>query len=332
LKNDELFFEGNYHCNIPVLSLETTTHKLHLCSAEILHKALGHVSYQRIRNKLGIPIKAPKACKLCAVVKITKSLFKKRSSIASKPFKEIHLDLIGPILPMLQRKHRFILTIVDSNTRYVSAIPLVSKGDVFSALTRLLDVEAKRIGYHPSVLHSDRGTEFTNSALSEYCSTHIIRQHFSNAYTPQQNSLAERFNRTILELLKTIILDSGIRQNLWNKILSACTLTLNQIPTHRSNKSPYKLFKNTSIPLNFFHPIRNPVAVLSLHKKKAKLEPQGELGKLIGFNPEMKSYQILKEEGSIINSKSVTFLNYIPCQGISDSYDELLIEEKTEAP
>jgi transposase InsO family protein len=114
----------------------------------------------------------------------------------------------------------------------VSAIPLVSKGDIFAALTRLLDVEAKRFGYYPSVLHSDRGTKFINSEMEKYCSEHVIRQRFSDAYTPQQNGLAERFNRTILESLKTIIIDSGLRQNLWNEILSACTLTLNQIPTH----------------------------------------------------------------------------------------------------
>jgi hypothetical protein len=88
-------------------------------------------------------------------VKITRASFKARSSSASKPLEELHLDLIGPITPSSHRKHRFILTVVDSNTRFLSAIPLVSKGDVFTTLTRILDVEAKRIGYYPSVLHSD---------------------------------------------------------------------------------------------------------------------------------------------------------------------------------
>jgi hypothetical protein len=104
----------------------------------------------------------------------------------------------------------------------------------------------------------------------------------------------------------------GLQQNLWGGILSACTLTLNQIPTHQSKKSPYKLFKNQAIPLNFLHPIGNPVVLLSLHKKLSKLKPQGEMGKLVSFNPEMKSYCILTEGGIIINSKSVTFLDFVP--------------------
>jgi hypothetical protein len=233
---------------------------------------------------------------------------------------------------MSYKKHKYILTIVDSHSRFCAAIPLISKSDVFAALTFAIDVEAKRFGYYPSIIHSDCRTEFANSELELYCYKNTIRQRFSDAYTPQQNGLAERFNQTILESLKTIILDSGLRQNLWSEILSASTLTLNQIPSHRSKKSPYTLFKDQSISLDFFRPIGNPVAVLSTHKKKSKLKPRGELGKLIGFNPELKSYRILTNDGHIINSKSVDFLDFSPASESPIDYNKLLIEEKSEKP
>jgi transposase InsO family protein len=169
---------------------------------------------------------------------------------------------------------------------------MISKGDTFKTLTHAIDVEAKRLGYYTSILHSDRGTEFVNSELQQYCLDHVIQQRFSDAYTPQQNGLAERFNRTILESLRTIILDSGLSPKLWNEILSTSTLTLNQIPTHRSKKSPYKLFKMKSIPIDFFKPLGNPLVVVS-NKVKSKLEPRGDFGKLLGFNVDLKSYKIL---------------------------------------
>jgi hypothetical protein len=74
------------------------------------------------------------------------------------------------------------------------------------------------------------------------------------------------------------------------------------------------------------------MAVLSSHKKKSKIEPRGELGKLIGFNAEMKSYQILTNVGRIINSKSVDFLDFTPSKTSSTNSDELLIEETAEKP
>jgi hypothetical protein len=180
------------------------------------------------------------------------------------------------------------------------------------------------------VIHSNRGTEFVNSELNKYCKEHVIRQRFSDAYTPQQNGLAEQFNQTILESLWTIILDSGLWKNLWNEVLSASVLTLNQIPAHKSKKSPYERFKNQAIPLEYFCPIGNPVVVLS-NRKKAKLDPKGDLGKLVGFNHELKSYRILQEDGLIVDSKNVDFLEFNSSDIIPATHNvELLVEEDSE--
>jgi hypothetical protein len=126
--------------------------------------------------------------------------------------------------------------------------------------------------------------------------------------------------------MRTIILDSGLWQNLWNKVLSAIVLTMNQVPTHKSKKSPFKLFKGQVIPLNYFQPIGNPVAIISTNRKKAKLDPRGELGWLICFNAEIKSYRILRDDGIIVDSKSVEFLDYHPAESLETNHDELLFK------
>lgn len=99
---------------------------------------------------------------------------------------------------------------VNSNTRFVAALPLTTKSNVFSALSYAINIEAKHLGYYPSVMHSDRETEFVNVELEEFCCNHLICQHFSDEYTPQQNGLAERFNRTIIESLRTVMFDSKL--------------------------------------------------------------------------------------------------------------------------
>ncbi|KNZ51387.1 hypothetical protein VP01_3973g1 [Puccinia sorghi] len=151
LKNEVPFLDGHYENNLPILKLKPIVHhSSHLSSAEILHKSLGHVSFCRLRQKLGIPIKASETCKSCAVVKITKASFKHQTSPAGKPFEELHLDLIGPISPLSHKQHKYILTIVDGYTRFVAAIPLTTKSEVFSTLSRAIEIEAKRLGYYPS--------------------------------------------------------------------------------------------------------------------------------------------------------------------------------------
>lgn len=105
------------------------------------------------------------------------------------------------------------------------------------------------------------------------------------------------------------MLYTGLKPNLWNEVLRSCVLALNQIPTHQSKKFAYVLFKNASIPLEFFKPMRNPVALLS-NQKKLGLEPRGDFGKLIGLNTELKSYQVKLGNGQMVNSKSVKLLDF----------------------
>ncbi|KNZ55635.1 hypothetical protein VP01_2626g2 [Puccinia sorghi] len=237
-----------------LLNFSNLNHQCHLSSAELLHKSLGHISYRRIRQRLGIPLKADKSCKSCAVAKITKASFHSRHSRASKPFEEIHLDLIGPITPASCEGHKYILTV----------------SDVPDILSQALDLEAKRLGYYPTVLHSDRGTEFINAFLMDYCNKHLIRARYSDA---------SMFN------------DSGLPRNLWNELA--------------------KLFKNRTLPLNYFHPIGNKVSYLIQPAPvRSKLEAPGELGRLVGYNDEFRSYRILTQGGKILKTKHVTFLEY----------------------
>ncbi|KNZ59555.1 hypothetical protein VP01_1703g1 [Puccinia sorghi] len=129
----------------------------------------------------------------------------------------------------------------------------------------MLDIESKRIGYYPSVIHSDQGSEFVNAKI--------------------------QFNRTILESLQSIIHDSGMNNRLWNELARVSSLNLNQVPAHKSKKSPFELFKNRSLPLNYCHPIGNKVSYLILPEQSfSKIKPKGSLGRLIGYNDELKSY------------------------------------------
>jgi glycine cleavage system protein P-like pyridoxal-binding family len=66
--------------------------------------------------------------------------------------------------------------------------------------------------------------------------------------------------------------------------------------------------------------------MVSSNKKKSKLDPRGEFGKLIGFNPEIKSYRILRKDGTIVDSKNVDFLDFNPTDIVPIHHDELLVE------
>ncbi|KNZ55648.1 hypothetical protein VP01_2623g5 [Puccinia sorghi] len=244
--------------------------------------------------------------------------FKSILSAASRPFEEIHLDLIGSIWPPSTRGHRYILALVDSCARFCAAIPIKTKSNVTEALPFLLEIEARRFGYHPSTL-----IEALNSLIRQSGSTlNNISSNSKRLMRIALSGLAERFNRTILEFLRTILEDSGINKTHWDKIASVSALTLNQIPAHRTKKSPFELFKNHTLPLSYFHPIGNRVSILIIPEKTwSKLETKGELGVLIGYNEELQSYHILTDNRRIVSTKNVCFLDYAPPVSKSTDWD-----------
>ncbi|KNZ49275.1 hypothetical protein VP01_510g12 [Puccinia sorghi] len=224
-KNNKLCMYGRYVNNLPTLEFSNPENDSLFSSGELIHKALGHVSYKRIRQRLGIPMNNCRPCDACAVSKVTRGSFHSRHSKASKPFEEIHLDIVGHITPSSCQGHQYFLTIVDSCTRFCSAIPLKNKSEVV--------------------------------------------------------------------------------------IIKASTLTLNQIPAHKSKKSPFELFKNCSLPLNYFKPIGLKVSYLYLPDNfNSKLAQIGGLGTLVGYNEELRSYRVATETGKVINSKHLKFLDF----------------------
>ena len=80
---------------------------------------------------------------------------------------ELHLNLIMRIALMSHKKHKYILIIVDAYSCFVAAIPSFTQADTLKAHTHAINVESKRLGYHPSILHLDCGTEFVNSELEK---------------------------------------------------------------------------------------------------------------------------------------------------------------------
>ncbi|KNZ45623.1 hypothetical protein VP01_7981g1, partial [Puccinia sorghi] len=104
-----------------------------------LNEKLGHPSIQKIESLLKDSIskteKANFECKSCLLSKITKQPFKECSKTVSKPFKRIHLDLIGPIDLESSLKHQFILTFLDNYSGYLAGFPLTLKDETMDVFT-----------------------------------------------------------------------------------------------------------------------------------------------------------------------------------------------------
>ncbi|GJS94425.1 retrovirus-related pol polyprotein from transposon TNT 1-94 [Tanacetum coccineum] len=111
-------------------------------------------------------------------------------------------------------------------------------------------------------LRSDNGTEFKNHKMEEFCDEKGISQNFSSPYTPEQNGVAERRNRTLIEAAETMLNSAKLSKQFWGEAVNIAFYTQNRsIIVKRHGKTSYDLFRGRSSNISYFHVFGCPVHI-----------------------------------------------------------------------
>ncbi|GKB48298.1 ribonuclease H-like domain-containing protein, partial [Tanacetum coccineum] len=114
------------------------------------------------------------------------------------------------------------------------------------------------------VIRCDNGTEFKNKVMNQFCEMKGIKREFSVARTPQQNRVAERKNRTLIEAARTMLADSKLPTTFWAKAVNTACYVQNRVLVIKPhNKTPYELFLGRKPALSFMRPFGCPVTILN---------------------------------------------------------------------
>ncbi|KAM1316044.1 hypothetical protein ACFX2F_019741 [Malus domestica] len=127
---------------------------------------------------------------------------------ASQPLELIHSDICGPMQITTLRGNKFFLTFIDDHTRMCWVFFLQHKSQVFNIFKRFKSMVELQSGYQIKKLRSDRGGEYTSLEFSRFCENMGLERQLTVAYSPQQNGVAERKSRTIIEMARTMIVNT----------------------------------------------------------------------------------------------------------------------------
>ncbi|CAN1304210.1 Retrovirus-related Pol polyprotein from transposon TNT 1-94 [Linum perenne] len=282
MKNQNAFLE---HCFTAVsLSPET-----------VWHRKLGHISSSRIallqsKNLVrGLPPLKQSSNSFCDVRvrgKQTKTSFKSVKTLStSHPLQLLHMDLFGPTNIKSLGGKQFALVIVDDYSRFTWVFFLANKSDCFSvfktfALQISNSLSSKIIG-----IRSDHGGEFSSLEFETFLKLQGISHSFSAPRTPQQNGVAERKNRALLDLSRTMMLDHSTPKYFWAEAVSTACYILNRTLIRKIlNKTPYELLKNKTPNLNYFHPFGCRCFLLNTKDLLGKFDARSVEGIFLGYS------------------------------------------------
>ena len=160
-------------------------------------------------------------------------------------------------------------------------------------------------------LRSDRGGEYH---FPEYCENVGIIHETSAPYTPQKNGVAERKNRTLIEMINVMLSNSGLTTGYWGEALLTTCYILNRIPIKKNNITPYELWKNKKPNLSYFRTWGCRAIIRLPYPKRKKLGEKGIECIFLGYALHSKAYRFLVIEpnssigvNTIIESRDAIF-------------------------
>ncbi|GKB01734.1 retrovirus-related pol polyprotein from transposon TNT 1-94 [Tanacetum coccineum] len=177
------------------------------------HKKLAHLNFRTINEltKQNFVIRIPslvyskdKLCLSCEKGKHHRASFKtKQTSSIKKWHHLLYMNFFGPVTPRVENQN---------------------------------DIKVKQ-------LRTNNGTEFRNSILVNFCDDKGISQNFSSPYTPEQNGVAEKKNKTLIEAARTMLFGSVFSKHCWTEAVATTCYTQNRSTiVKRHLKTPYENF------------------------------------------------------------------------------------------
>ena len=298
-----------------------------IVSQNVWHGRLGHVNYDTMRKLINmdlIPkfaIDSQHKCEACVEAKMHRTSFHSVER-SSEPLELVHTDVCDMNIVQTRGGKKYFVTFIDDSTRFCYVYLLRSKAEAIESFVHYKNEVENQLGKKIKRIRSDRGGEYV-SPFGEYCSVHGIIHETTAPYSPQQNGIAERKNRTLKEMMNAMLTSSGLPQNLWGEALLSANYVLNKLPHRRLDKTPYELWKGF-VPSYKYLKVWGCLAKVMVPKpKKVRIGPKTVDCIFIGYARNSSAYRFLVHKSEIpdinpemiIESRNATFFEEtFPCK------------------
>lgn len=295
----------------------------HVFSAKIddsvvWHKRYGHFNLKSLKfmQEVGMVEDMPEitissqTCESCELGKHHRHPFPKNlARRATQKLELIHSDICGPMSTSSLNGSLYFVLFIDDLSRMTWVYFLKSKSEVFSVFKSFKKLVETQSGETIKMLRTDNGGEYTSKDFKAFCEEFGIVHQLTVPYSPQQNGVSERKNRTVMEMARCMLFEKKLPKVLWAEAVNTSVYLLNRLPTKSvEGKTPIEAWskeKPSAKGLKIFG------SMCYFHVpsvKRGKLDEKAEKGIFIGYAAEAKGYRIYSLSGMKIEiSRDVHF-------------------------
>ena len=282
-----------------------------------IHCRLGHPSLANL--KLLVPSLSNLStleCESCQLGKHHRVQFAPRvNKRVSSPFELVHSDVWGPHRILSVRGFRYFVSFVDDYSRTTWIYLMKNRSELFSIFCAFCNEITTQFNVPVKILRSDNAQEYFSDPFTTYMAQNGMLHQSSCVHTPQQNGVAERKNRHLLEVTRTLLFEMRVPKVFWgDAVLTACHL-INRMPSHvLDGCTPHATLFPTTPPFPVAPRVFGCVCfVHQLSPGTDKLDPRAIKCVFLGYSRTQKGYRCYSPSlRRFFVSADVTFFESTP--------------------
>ncbi|KAJ9557721.1 LOW QUALITY PROTEIN: hypothetical protein OSB04_012335 [Centaurea solstitialis] len=315
-RKKEVILNGVRHADIYIINMNTSTDNFCFVSRAstdmnwLWHKRLSHLNFKTLNQLcinnlvIGLPdyrYTKESLCSACEKGKQTRASFKsKQISSISSPLQLLHMDLFGPVNVQSIGGKKYTL-VNHEYSRYTWVFFLRAKSDAPEEIILFVRKMEKLNNLTVRSIRSDHGTEFKNSTLESFFEQKGISQNFSSVRTPQQNGVAERRNRTLIEAARSMLSEANLATQFWAEAVNTACYTQNRsIIVKRFRRTAYELFRNRKPSIKHLHIFGCVCYILNNKDNLGKFDSKSDDGIFLGYSSISKTYRVFNKRRQTI--------------------------------
>ena len=287
---------------------------------DLWHHRCGHVNEQQlnsmVQKRLTTGVTFPKKatlsfCESSVEGKMHRKPFKPVGEIRStRKLKLVHSDVCGPMPTESVGGNKYFVTFIDDYSRFSAVYFMKNKSEVLQKFKEFEAVTTNECGQRIGTLRSDNGGEYISNEFQCYLKSKGIHHELTIPYTPEQNGVAERMNRTLMETACSMMSHAHLPDSYWAEAVATAAYVRNRVPTTaiKEDVTPYERWCGRKPNLAHLRVFGCIAYAFIPDEKRKKLDKKEEKLRFVGYCKESKGYRLIDERtGHVFKRRDVIF-------------------------
>lgn len=316
-KNDVLIATADLSDGVYKLRLETQHCMLAApaVSGNLWHRRLAHLNSQdmkKMRNIVdGLSYEqnfdiTKSQCTTCCEGKQARLPFSHVGERSTELLQRVHTDICGPMETRSLNGARYFILFVDDFSRMTFIYFIKNKSETLSKFKEFQTLVENQLNKKIKMIRSDNGLEFCNKEFDNYLKQKGIIHQRSNNYTPEQNGLCERANRTVVEKARCLLYDAMVDKRFWAEAANTAVYLKNRSVASGLQTTPYELWYGKKPDLSHIRLFGSKVMVHIPKERRLKWDKKAMEHILVGYSEEVKGYRLYNlAKKSLVISRDV---------------------------